>query len=137
MAENPPPRQAGSHPNSLPLNHTSHRGSSGNRELSRALIVELAFHPQTRNGLSVIHLAVQCTCSVSSVMTGFLPENRSSEPSAAPAVEGSARNPFLFRKCLPSAHICRRTDISRAPPRSEEHTSELQSLMRISYAVFC
>src|SRR3546814_1740597 len=25
----------------------------------------------------------------------------------------------------------------RAPRRSEEHTSELQSLMRISYAVFC
>src|SRR3546814_3567038 len=25
----------------------------------------------------------------------------------------------------------------RAPVRSEEHTSELQSLMRISYAVFC
>src|SRR3546814_4644313 len=24
-----------------------------------------------------------------------------------------------------------------APPRSEEHTSELQSLMRISYALFC
>src|SRR3546814_3639426 len=33
-------------------------------------------------------------------------------------------------------------DTGRAPaaplgPRSEEHTSELQSLMRISYAVFC
>src|SRR3546814_3082194 len=26
---------------------------------------------------------------------------------------------------------------TRAPGRSEEHTSELQSLMRISYAVFC
>src|SRR3546814_7424859 len=26
---------------------------------------------------------------------------------------------------------------SSAAPRSEEHTSELQSLMRISYAVFC
>src|SRR3546814_3088743 len=26
---------------------------------------------------------------------------------------------------------------ARRPPRSEEHTSELQSLMRISYAVFC
>src|SRR3546814_3410916 len=25
----------------------------------------------------------------------------------------------------------------KMPPRSEEHTSELQSLMRISYAVFC
>src|SRR3546814_2564929 len=36
-----------------------------------------------------------------------------------------------------------RPAITRAPPgqhatvRSEEHTSELQSLMRISYAVFC
>src|SRR3546814_3300399 len=27
--------------------------------------------------------------------------------------------------------------ISNSPLRSEEHTSELQSLMRISYAVFC
>src|SRR3546814_3597818 len=28
-------------------------------------------------------------------------------------------------------------NIARAAVRSEEHTSELQSLMRISYAVFC
>src|SRR3546814_8111752 len=28
-------------------------------------------------------------------------------------------------------------DIAAQPLRSEEHTSELQSLMRISYAVFC
>src|SRR3546814_2291617 len=28
-------------------------------------------------------------------------------------------------------------DIPAIVPRSEEHTSELQSLMRISYAVFC
>src|SRR3546814_1877041 len=28
-------------------------------------------------------------------------------------------------------------DVLAAPGRSEEHTSELQSLMRISYAVFC
>src|SRR3546814_7038986 len=27
--------------------------------------------------------------------------------------------------------------VQRLRPRSEEHTSELQSLMRISYAVFC
>src|SRR3546814_3918875 len=27
--------------------------------------------------------------------------------------------------------------LARIGPRSEEHTSELQSLMRISYAVFC
>src|SRR3546814_5570729 len=34
-----------------------------------------------------------------------------------------------------SAALC--TATSRAYTRSEEHTSELQSLMRISYAVFC
>src|SRR3546814_7629627 len=36
----------------------------------------------------------------------------------------------VHRACVPGA---RRPD----PARSEEHTSELQSLMRISYAVFC
>src|SRR3546814_9549095 len=30
-----------------------------------------------------------------------------------------------------------RIDAKQKPHRSEEHTSELQSLMRISYAVFC
>src|SRR3546814_8947132 len=30
-----------------------------------------------------------------------------------------------------------RNMIGQIPDRSEEHTSELQSLMRISYAVFC
>src|SRR3546814_9713004 len=29
------------------------------------------------------------------------------------------------------------SNVAAHPPRSEEHTSELQSLMRISYAVFC
>src|SRR3546814_8084789 len=33
---------------------------------------------------------------------------------------------------VPESHLIRDCD-----PRSEEHTSELQSLMRISYAVFC
>src|SRR3546814_9655053 len=36
---------------------------------------------------------------------------------------------FLFR--------FRKRDQGSKAPRSEEHTSELQSLMRISYAVFC
>src|SRR3546814_2723654 len=31
----------------------------------------------------------------------------------------------------------REPDPDPEPPRSEEHTSELQSLMRTSYAVFC
>src|SRR3546814_2631535 len=35
-----------------------------------------------------------------------------------------------------SAEACLYADLN-LDPRSEEHTSELQSLMRISYAVFC
>src|SRR3546814_6404717 len=36
------------------------------------------------------------------------------------------------------AYLCRQTDLLvAAGRRSEEHTSELQSLKRISYAVFC
>src|SRR3546814_3150370 len=33
--------------------------------------------------------------------------------------------------------LCDAEDLSGRAHRSEEHTSELQSLMRISYAVFC
>src|SRR3546814_5983865 len=40
----------------------------------------------------------------------------------------AAQSRFLSRTPVP----CR-----NCPKRSEEHTSELQSLMRISYAVFC
>src|SRR3546814_9816026 len=61
-----------------------------------------------------------------------------------PACPRSAR-PFRGREGLPpraSAKedgFCRsRQNIARpSSRRSEEHTSELQSLMRISYAVFC
>src|SRR3546814_5142472 len=42
----------------------------------------------------------------------------------------------LHGQRLPDMHMFNdSTDVMRA--RSEEHTSELQSLMRISYAVFC
>src|SRR3546814_5205425 len=34
-------------------------------------------------------------------------------------------------------HLAASPDARRIDARSEEHTSELQSLMRISYAVFC
>src|SRR3546814_1377398 len=36
-----------------------------------------------------------------------------------------------------SFHLVHGTQLPFADDRSEEHTSELQSLMRISYAVFC
>src|SRR3546814_18342735 len=43
------------------------------------------------------------------------------------------------RRCRRAGHAARTEDGADdlGQPRSEEHTSELQSLMRISYAVFC
>src|SRR3546814_3338793 len=41
-------------------------------------------------------------------------------------------------RCIAAVrHRLRCDDRDAIMPRSEEHTSELQSLMRISYAVFC
>src|SRR3546814_6057688 len=55
-----------------------------------------------------------------------------------PAVSASPHIRFAFCTAWPAAPLPR---LSTTPiaitRRSEEHTSELQSLMRISYAVFC
>src|SRR3546814_6328221 len=70
------------------------------------------------------------------------------EPSRAPAQIRVLRCPMPNGRTPPSAASartagihrhrgCRRVAGSDAGCRSEEHTSELQSLMRISYAVFC
>src|SRR3546814_2106337 len=48
---------------------------------------------------------------------------------------GPSRHPFYLNLTLPGAIPQQIT--RRGSHRSEEHTSELQSLMRISYAVFC
>src|SRR3546814_2163911 len=48
---------------------------------------------------------------------------------------GQARS--HHRATAPPAHHRHRAPHGAGGPRSEEHTSELQSLMRISYAVFC
>src|SRR3546814_4329129 len=57
-----------------------------------------------------------------------------SAPPLAPAAP-----PVALASALSGAGrlVNRRTSENRRETRSEEHTSELQSLMRISYAVFC
>src|SRR3546814_4518261 len=50
---------------------------------------------------------------------------------------GSAPCAISQRAASPSGGIAPAGDIWSVVMRSEEHTSELQSLMRISYAVFC
>src|SRR3546814_6842083 len=54
------------------------------------------------------------------------PRQRPSSAASPPTPPSAARNPAAGRRHPPQPQ-----------KRSEEHTSELQSLMRISYAVFC
>src|SRR3546814_9557617 len=49
----------------------------------------------------------------------------------------AARDPVTIAAVLFRDFRRRRDDCTVVVVRSEEHTSELQSLMRISYAVFC
>src|SRR3546814_7874578 len=51
-----------------------------------------------------------------------------------PGLGSVAHMPVL---CLVLVMVTRSVQMRSAARRSEEHTSELQSLMRISYAVFC
>src|SRR3546814_8066422 len=58
--------------------------------------------------------------------------------SGAPLMpENLAGRPFVVNLWATWCPPCRRELPMLADVRSEEHTSELQSLMRISYAVFC
>src|SRR3546814_6597574 len=73
------------------------------------------------------------------------PENGCSESWASFEGHGSSRSslrpPQPFRVPSPKATATRSDHSASLMPslhgRSEEHTSELQSLMRLSYAVFC
>src|SRR3546814_7557977 len=47
------------------------------------------------------------------------------------------RPDYRARRLAVAARLCKAEIAGPIPARSEEHTSELQSVMRISYAVFC
>src|SRR3546814_2236573 len=68
--------------------------------------------------------------------------SRASRESGSPRMEGnsgpSSSLRHSFNQFCRALAVSRRSGVQRSlRPRSEEHTSELQSLMRISYAVFC
>src|SRR3546814_6071930 len=59
-------------------------------------------------------------------------------PDLRPALDRRARNFAVAPRARWAAvRPASRRRVGRHRARSEEHTSELQSLMRISYAVFC
>src|SRR3546814_2603368 len=71
------------------------------------------------------------------VLKDYLPEDKQSAGLAAHMVW---RNPYVDPDEPPRFRVPRDVEsvrIATCQFRSEEHTSELQSLMRISYAVFC
>src|SRR3546814_10010693 len=78
-------------------------------------------------------VSIQCT-------TGFMPaeEGRSQanldRPTQDPPISFRNGSWSLLRRCVAWPHT---EPPYRTGTRSEEHTSELQSLMRISYAVLC
>src|SRR3546814_7078080 len=85
-------------------------------------------------------------CAASSAFTAALrpPGRRTPETSRARCWSAWARTiPAFLPSSVPTLNVrCAKAEwtggcIFMAVWRSEEHTSELQSLMRISYAVFC
>src|SRR3546814_1617657 len=64
-----------------------------------------------------------------------VPKNWATSPEVSGTVDSHSR-PMAAEKISTLAALIG-SSTKRAMTRSEEHTSELQSLMRISYAVFC
>src|SRR3546814_2507853 len=61
----------------------------------------------------------------------------SSGSSTASAASARSNQHVSRSSCSGHSSACSRNSSGNSATRSEEHTSELQSLMRISYAVFC
>src|SRR3546814_6369737 len=63
--------------------------------------------------------------------------HRRQYPVLPPAFPGPAGHAASLSRLCGSLYLLAPYLVDRLCDRSEEHTSELQSLMRISYAVFC
>src|SRR3546814_10363911 len=66
-------------------------------------------------------------------------DTKAAERSIAKAIKALDSTPAAGRDLgwMQARSTVRKAQLELADLRSEEHTSELQSLMRISYAVFC
>src|SRR3546814_13306294 len=94
--------------------------------------------------LFVFYFEGYCDHRDLAVLTHSFPTHRSSVLSSSSSAASSpvsappwAKQSLLSRATAGPGCGGRRRVTLRQPARSEEHTSELKSLMRISYAVFC
>src|SRR3546814_8244470 len=79
-------------------------------------------------------------CSCHNVSAGIVRAAVDAGNEEVPAIKACTKAGTGCGSCVPILQELideRLTASGRAVVRSEEHTSELQSLMRISYAVFC
>src|SRR3546814_3647607 len=83
-----------------------------------------------RRGTIVAIAGVGTTCLAGAVWLAFKPISFVSNGPAESRGQAAAKAPSDAFDGAPRSY-------AEVPKRSEEHTSELQSLMRISYAVFC
>src|SRR3546814_2453459 len=86
--------------------------------------------------------AASWTCGIAScqVVSASIPNSARIAESAKRRMQAQARTEArkLTDDAVMSLRVSRTRPVhTRVAWRSEEHTSELQSLMRISYAVFC
>src|SRR3546814_3465128 len=99
--------------------------------------------------------ALAVTSLVAGILGGGLVANAQSDPAGHPPPAKEAKMDFSIPEPMQIEHEELHAALARLikesgrtgeaakavaqvlEPRSEEHTSELQSLMRISYAVFC
>src|SRR3546814_4841790 len=79
--------------------------------------------------------ATKPSASPPSARCALRPASQRSSPKRIPS-PNAERTPMPLDPSE-EVELLERFGITKAPARSEEHTSELQSLMRISYDVFC
>src|SRR3546814_3727740 len=77
----------------------------------------------------------KCNCSICAKKRGW---NAQAKPEAFRLLSDPATlSDYQFGSNSAHHVLCKTCGVSSFRNRSEEHTSELQSLMRISYAVIC
>src|SRR3546814_3644394 len=82
-----------------------------------------------------IHFAMQMSQRPDRVQ--FFGDDGKPAPDGAKSIKGNKLKVAFFFDDAGGPPILIKTGLSAVAVRSEEHTSELQSLMRISYGVFC
>src|SRR3546814_10860641 len=106
--------------------------------------MNLDLSPRIKRGLAAAAIAL--TAGGAGYVIATFSYDQAADPAADPAADASRKILYWYDPMVPSQHFDKPgkspfMDMQLVPKyadeRSEEHTSELQSLMRISYAVFC